>query len=273
MSWLTDMLNRVVWGGPRAAGPPRSANSASSFHLIWEMPSGRGRADGYAEVSAVLEVLVPPRVPALYFWALQVDFARAGKTLGGAHTGLQWNRRYPNSRAINWGGYASSDRGGSVLSGTRSELPGFADDPNTLSYDWVPGRPYRLRVSGSPDLPGAWRAEVTDLVAGVSSVIRGLFPEESPQSEGAYLLRPLVWSEVFAECDAPSVTVRWSDLQALDRDGAPVRPTAVRVNYQAWDAGGCPNTTAMTDNDGLLQITNTERVVAPGTLLPVPMRE
>jgi len=29
----------------------------------------------------------------------------------------------------------------------------------------------------------------------------------------------------------------------------------------------------MTDNDGLLQITNTERVVAPGTLLPVPMRE
>ena len=262
----------TLGGGPREAGPPRhgrpprSGNGASSFHLAWELPAGPARS-GLIEVSAVLEIVVPPEIPVLYFWALQVDFATDRGALGGGHTGLQWNPRYPVSAAVNWGGYASGERGGAVLSGTRSELPGFHDDDNTLSYHWLPARPYRLRVFRSPDLPGAWRSEVTDLVSGESSAVRDLFPG-GPQGVESFLERPIVWSEVFADCSDPSVTARWSDLRAVDRGGNPVRPTAVLVNYQAWEAGGCPNTTVSVDEQGrLLQITNTERRIRQGTRL------
>jgi hypothetical protein len=273
MSWLTDMLKNLFVGSPPAARPSRSANGASSFHLAWEMPGGLGREVGFVEVSAVLEIVVPPRVSALYFWALQVDFLSGGKVIGGAHTGLQWNPRYPGSRAVNWGGYASSERGGSVLPGTRSRLPGFRDDPNTLGYDWLHGRPYRLRVFRSPAISGAWRSEVTDLVSGVTRTVRDLLPEEPPRSTGSYLLRPVVWSEVFAACDAPSVTVRWSDLRAVDAGGVEIRPSAVRVNYQAWQDGGCPNTTAGIDDEGgYLQVTNTARVVEQDVFLRPPAK-
>jgi len=96
-------------GGPCVAGPPRSSNGASSFHLFWEMPR-TSQASRLIEVSAVLEVLEPPQVPSLYFWAMQVDFEEDGLPWGGGHTGLQWNRRFPGGTAVNWGGYASQDR-------------------------------------------------------------------------------------------------------------------------------------------------------------------
>jgi hypothetical protein len=259
-----------VTGGQRAR-PPRSANGASSFHLTWEFSQDSSTAPGFVEVSAVLEILVPPSVKALYFWALQVDFAGAGGVLGGAHTGLQWNARYSHGKAVNWGGYASAERGGFVLTGTESELPGFPDDPNTLGYRWEPGRHYRLRVFRSPERLGAWRSEITDLSSGVVSTIRDLLPGEGAKATDSYLLRPVVWSEVFADCDAPSVTVRWSDLRALDQTGALVCPTAVRVNYQAWESGGCPNTTVAAQADGgVLQITNTVREVKQGATLKLP---
>jgi len=47
-----------------------------------------------------------------------------------------------------------------------------------------------------------------------------------------------------------------------------VRPQAVIVNYQTWEAGGCPNTTAALDESGgLLQITNTPRRAQQGARL------
>lgn len=255
-------------GGPRAARPPRSANGASSFHLTWEFPQDPSASSGLVEVSAVLEILTPPSVKALYFWALQVDFANVRGVLGGAHTGLQWNARYPHGKAVNWGGYASAEWGGFVLTGTESELPGFPDDPNTMAYRWEPNRPYRLHIFRSPELPGAWRSEVTDLSPGVANAIRDLLPAAAAEAADSYLLRPVVWSEVFADCDAPSVTVRWSDFQAVNRVGVPVRPTAVRVNYQAWEAGGCPNTTATVEaGGGVLQITNAARETKQGATL------
>lgn len=273
MSWLTDMLKTLFVGGPLAPRPSRSANGASSFHLVWEMPGGPGSEIGFLEASAVLEIVVPPRVSALYFWALQVDFVAGSVALGGAHTGLQWNPRYPQNRAVNWGGYASGERGGFVLPGTRSELSGFPDDPNTLTYGWLSGRPYRLRVFRSPETPGAWRSEVTDLVSGITQTVRDLLPGEPPRNVESYLLRPVVWSEVFAPCDAPPVTVRWSDLRAVDASGADVRPSAVLVNYQAGQDGGCPNTTAGVDGrGGYLQMTNTARVVGQGVLLGPPAK-
>jgi hypothetical protein len=270
MSWFSKLWKAFVGVGANPAVRPRSGNGASSFHLTWDFPFDRSRPEGFSEVSAVLEIQVPPGVGALYFWALQVDFVAGGRALGGGHTGLQWNARYPRHKAVNWGGYASSERGGFVLPGSQSALEGFSDDPNTLAFAWQPDRPYRLRVFRSPDTPGAWRSEVTDVSTGRTDTVRDVLPEDSPGDPDAYLLRPVVWSEVFAECDEPSVTVRWSDLQAVDRAGGVVRPRAVIVNYQAWEAGGCPNTTVDVDGaGGLLQITNTQRRVSQGASLEI----
>jgi hypothetical protein len=213
------------------------------------------------EVSCVLEVAPPPAVGRLYFWALQVSFVDDRSATGGGHTGLQWNPRFSGSTAVNWGGYADQSRGGGVLPGSPPELPGFADDQNTRAFSWRSGRPYRLRVTRSPDHPGAWRADVTDLQAGDMTVIRDLF------GGGSRLVDPVVWSEVFADCDAPSVTVRWSDLRALDESGSPVLPSAVAVSYQSKTDGGCSNTTVDRDGDAILQMTSVPRTVPQGAML------
>lgn len=222
------------------------------------------------EVSAVLEVVVPPSVAAVYFWALQVDFEAEGGVLAGAHTGLQWNPRYPGNTAVNWGGYATARYGGAVLPGTRSLLPGFPDDPHTVAYSWKPRQRYRLRVFRSPELVLGWRAEVFDLVSKEAAVIRdldlaSLIPRAATTT---YLRRPVVWSEVFAPCDAPSVTVCWSELKALTAEGAVVRPEGVVVNYQREAAGGCSNTDVRLEDRGYLQTTNVARRTPQGSLLP-----
>ncbi len=258
-------------GGPRVAGPPRSSNGASSFHLIWNLPGGRdiGRI---VEVAATLEIVEPPRVDSLYFWALQVDFAdEHGVMWGGGHTGLQWNRRFPQRTATNWGGYASQGRGGSVLPGSVPELYAFPGDPNTMAFAWSARRPYRFRVYRSPEVAGAWRASVIDVGSGDETVLRDLFHPGGPHGrhgkEPGYLFRPLVWSEVFADCDAPSVVVRWNDLAAVTEEGAVLSPWAVTVNYQSHRAGGCANTSARSEGRGVLQMTNTPREVAQGQRL------
>ncbi len=266
------------------------AGGASSFHLAWRLPAA-ARAARLVEASAVLEVLTPPSVPVVYFWALQVDFVSKRGAWGGGHTGLQWNPRYPGGTAVNWGGYAARELGGAVLEGTISDLPGFTDDPHTLAYAWLPERQYRFRVYRSPEISGAWRAEVSDVLSGGASVIRDLLPtgtrdrgtlrrlfsrrgdRSAETAEGGYLARPIVWSEVFAECDAPSVSVRWSDLRAVDEDGAVLRPEEVAVNYQSAAESGCPNTSVAVDSVGVLQITNTPRVVEQGALLALPDSE
>ncbi|HNE38225.1 MAG TPA: hypothetical protein PKZ82_17065, partial [Microthrixaceae bacterium] len=103
----------------RTHGDPPSANGASSLHLRWDLDD----RPGCREVSVTLEVLQPPTVDRLYFWALQADFATgdAGRRpAGGAHLGLQWHPQHPGSTAVNWGGYRP---GGGELSGTVSALP------------------------------------------------------------------------------------------------------------------------------------------------------
>ena len=243
---------RLVASGERTAGLPTSGNGASSFHLWWTPASPPLRS-----AHAVLEVRSAPRVARLYFWALQVTFADGAAHRGGAHTGLQWNPRYPGSTAVNWGGYGA---GGGLLDGTESPLPAVTGDRNTRDYPWEPGRPYRFEVSPA-DRPGWWRATVTDLASGRASVIRDL------AGSGTSLVSPVVWSEVFARCDDPSVEVRWSDLGGTAVDGTPWRPTAVRVSYQAVGAGGCSNTDVARDGDGLLQRTSVDRTVPDGSIL------
>jgi hypothetical protein len=205
--------------------------------------------------SVTLEVRTAPVVDHLYFWALQVAFPGAG----AAHLGLQWNHRHPAFGAVNWGGYAPN---GSLLAGTQSPLPSTPADPNTRDFPWEPERPYRLRVHRVDE--GTWRGEVTDLTTGDPTTVRDLMAAAS------FLGDPMVWSEVFARCDDPSVSVRWSDFEVVSDRGDRFTPTAVGVNYQSHADGGCANTTSALDEvGGVLQITSTERTTPQGTALPL----
>jgi len=243
----------------RTSGEPGSRNGASSFHLLWGLSS-----QPLLECSAVLEVVVPPSNSRLYFWALQATFATGQQLHGGAHIGLQWNTKHPGGGAANWGGYAPD---GSHLRGSVSPLPSAKRDPNTRDYPWIPGHRYRLRIARSGEAPDGlvmWRGTVTHLESGEETCIRDLY------TKGEYLIRPTVWSEVFARCEHPTAVVRWSDLQAVTPDGHDIHPPHVRVNYQSRVDGGCDNTTVGVDEIGILQVTNTRRQVPQDAMLPVP---
>lgn len=245
----------------RTSGEPRSSNGASSFHLVWDVPQRPLSA-----VEATLEVLEPPSVKRLYFWAIQVSFGHDRRLQGAAHIGLQWNPRHPGSTAVNWGGYGPPGHRG-LLAGTGSELPSARNDPNTRDYPWRPGHRYRLAVTAAGrggDDQHAWEGTVTDVESGEVTVVRRLF------SPGAYMLAPMVWSEVFARCEHPRATVRWSGLQATTVENDVITPRAVRVNYQTREDGGCDNTTVALDELGVLQITSTARQIPQGATLPIP---
>ena len=227
----------------RERGEPASANGASSLHLWWVLPPS---APPLVECGVTLEVLVPPAVPRLVFWALQVSFGSAG----AGHVGLQSHPAHPGGRAVNYGGYASL---GGELAGTASPLPSATGNPNTRNFAWEAGRPYRLQVRRGAD---GWEGLVDDVV--VRSLSAG----------GASLGSPVVWSEVFCRCDHPSVVARWSGFSGVTADGSVVEARAVRVGYQSPAAGGCTNTTARLDGrGGVLQVTNTAREVASGSML------
>jgi hypothetical protein len=234
----------------KTTGYPTSANQASSFHLHWQLPSGTGPV-----VAAAVQLMVEaaPPVPDLYFWALQASFTGGGsRRHGGAHLGLQWNRRHPGNLAANWGGYAPS---GSILEGTASPLPSTPRDPNTRDFDWAPGRAHTLRIAPDPGDEGGWVGTIDGVR--IRTLLAG----------GERLDGLMVWSEVFARCDAPPVAVRWSGFRAETADGQVVAPTALSVNYQRRDAGGCDNTTVVAADDGIWQVTNSERLVPQGARL------
>jgi hypothetical protein len=238
-----------AWDGTH--GIPPSGNGASSFHLTWEAPSGR-----WVAAEAALEVLETPAVPRLVFWALQVSFVDRGRRAGGAHLGLQWHPAHPGSTAVNWGGYGPDGR---ELDGSPSALPSATGNPNTRDYPWRPGRPYRLRVSLAAE---GWRGEVVD-DDGAVTVVRDL------HAGGRTLDAPVVWSEVFAACDEPAGTVRWSGLHLSADDGTQVAPDTVRVSYQPLAEGGCITTDVVVDGDGFVQRTATERRTPNGARLTI----
>lgn len=249
LSWAKRLIRPIAPTG-RSSGPPRSANGASSFHITWATHSE------FLAVAATLEVLDAPAVDSLYFWALQADFTSGGGRRGGAgHLGLQWHRAHPGHGAVNWGGY---DQGGQILRGTESVLPSGQGNDHTRDYLWQPGREYRLRIEQAPDLTSEppfhpWRGTVTDLTTGETTVIRELF------AFGDRLTRPIVWSEVFADCDAPSVGVRWSALEGELADGTIEQIGTVRTNYQTEADGGCSNTDTSVEGGGFVQRTSVPR--------------
>jgi len=235
---------------------------ASSFHLWWRFPADARRAP-LVEVSAICEVVVPPAVDALYFWALQAGFHDGRNNRGAAHTGLQWHGA--RRRAVNWGGYRAEIDGGGELRGSVSPLKRLDQNGNTVAYPWEPGRPYRFRIAhAGAGVDDAWRSTITDLTTGDSTVIRDLY------APGHHLVSPVVWSEVFAGCDAPSVMVRWSGLEALTEAGDVVRPASLSVTYQDESASGCENTDVGADYLGVTQTTNTARQVRSGAEVRYP---
>jgi hypothetical protein len=105
-----------------------------------------------------------------------------------------------------------------------------------------------------------WRAELDDPNTGATVAIRDLW------CRGDRLVDPMVWSEVFAHCDDPTVRVRWTDFSARTASTT-VTPVAVSVNYQSYADGGCTNTDAFDDGVGIVQATRSERVTPQGTRL------
>ena len=242
--------------GVRETGSPPSGNGASSFHLWWDLPE-----IPLQSVSATLEVVEPPAADDLYFFAIQASFMRVQEHFGGAHLGLQWNRRHPDHRAVNWGGY---DEDGAILTGTRSELASTPIDPNTRDFPWQPNARYRLTIGpGSSDAAGqvGWPGTVENLDTGERMVVRRLL------TGGDALRRPVMWMEAFADCGAPTVTIRWSDLEAVATDGSTLRPKGCHVAYQEYSAGGCTNTNSAVDGARFVQQTNTERTTEAGAAL------
>lgn len=236
--------------GPRVTGYPTSSNRASSLHLRWLLPPGTG---GVVAASVELVVEAVPTVAELYFWALQASFVDgAGRRHGGAHLGLQWHPAHPGSRAANWGGYGPDGR---VLDGSPSALPSATGNPNTRDLWWEPGRPYVLTIERAAE--GGWAGTIDGLR------VRTL------DAGGDRLDALMVWSEVFARCDAPPVAVRWSGFRATTLEGGVVAPVAVDVNYQSGADGGCDNSTAVADGDAVRQVTATERTVPQGARLPL----
>ena len=239
---------------PRLHGPPTSSNGASSFHAHWHLPGP------LSAVAAVLEITQAPTVDSLYFWALQASFRAGSSPRGAGHIGLQHHPSYPGAGAVNWGGYHDPVSGGGVLDGSSSGLSSTLGNPNTFDYPWRAGRSYRLEIA-TPS-PGRWRGSVTDLTEGRTTVIRELFVDAD------HLVAPMVWSEVFADCDAPPVEARWSGLTAATSDGRFVTPTAVALTYQSERDGGCSNTSTATEDGWLVQRTATARVHHHGARLP-----
>ncbi len=258
------MFSAGAPGFDGTSGRPPSGNGASSFHLFWQHEARR-----WVAAEATISVLEPPRVSDLYFWAMQVNFHDGRRGTGGGHIGPQWISIHPGGTAINWGGYGAD---GQELDGSASPLPSRAGNVNTRDYGWEPERPYRLRVSyaGPAPVPGrsAWRGEVIDLVRGDAIAIRDLY------APGDRLDTGMVWSEVFAPCDAPTVAVRWSDLALIDDAGERVPILAASVNYQARADGGCATTDVTVDAGshppGFIQRTGTTRTTGQGMVLRLP---
>lgn len=227
---------------PRTTGRPPSANGASSFHLVWRLPPGIE----LVEASVTLTVPEPPAADRLYFWALQASFAGGA----GAHLGLQWGADAPRRmRHVNWGGY-----GGAVeLPGSVSDLPSSFGNPNTRDFDWKADHPYRLRICRDPE--EGWAGWVDD------TLVRRLY------APGATLYGPIVWSEVFADCDDPPVTVRWSRAEVLTLSGQRLPVRSVVTSYQSHAEGGCDNTNSDSEGDAFVQTTSTPRRTPPGAVL------
>lgn len=237
-------------GEARTTGLPTSSNGASSMHLHW-----RGVPRGVRAVEVDLELTVAPATPHLRFWALQASFVDGASSHGAGHLGLQWIGGYPGHTAVNWGGYRN---GGGELSGSESALPSARSNANTRNYKWEPGSVYGLRIDEGSI---GWRGSIIDRRTGQTTVVREL---ACPGSELEHIV---MWSEIFAPCDAAPLTVAWSNASAITNSGS-VPITSFSVSYQSVANGGCSNTNVSVASDGrVIQTSNTHRTNPTGSVI------
>jgi hypothetical protein len=237
--------------GTRTTGQPTSPNGASSIHLLYP-------ATVAVELAATITVTSLATPPAIVFWALELDLIDStGNSVALPHIGIQYHPQYPNSRAVNWGGYNVNT--GAELNGTASTLPSALNNPNTRNYDWQTNRGYRLRV-WTPT-PGTWRGEITDTVTTVTTVIRDLSAPGATQLRGA-----VAFTEAFNTCQT-SVAARWTNLQFKLANSTFSTPTTAVANYQSYADGGCTNTNNATSGGGIVQTTGVTRTTAQGATL------
>ena len=174
----------LSWSGIRRAGTCRRTAAANGFCAPGSLHCGSfGFSLGSAlvEVSAVSEVLQPPTVRRLYFWALQVTFSPrnarcarspspgcSGTALSGSDRGeLGWVCACRHWRAAQGVGILASEC--------------LAMVPTPATSRWEPGRRYHLRCVAvpSPDTPAnvhSWRT-ITDLESGRDTRVRDLHTE------------------------------------------------------------------------------------------------
>lgn len=245
----------------RLTGRPTSSNRASSHHLFWMTSSN----EPIVEIRATLEVVEPPKVAELYFWALQASFTDGSSNFGGAHLGLQHHPSYPDSGAANWGGYHDASRGGQILDGSPLTVPSALNNANTGNFAWRPQTPYVLRIrqnvpNQDPGNQQGWLGSITG-PDGEEHVLRELY------CAGSAIRSPLVWTESFAPCDAPRATVRWSDFTMVTRSGAALPISAVRTNFQSVADGGCSTSDSTVDGASVLQSTGLSRTTSTGAIL------
>jgi len=252
MGWRERLGLSSSPASTRVTGRPPSGNGASSFHLFWQLPAH----EPLCEVSTTFELLEEPAQHRLYFWALQAGFADAAGAHGGAHFGFQWHPQYPAMRAVCWGGYANV---GGELDGGPTTFPSIDGNTNVCAYPWTTGQRWTWRIRRIGD-GGVWRAELDDPNTGQTVPIRDLW------CRGDQLVDPMVWSEVFAHCDDPSVPIRWSNFGARTAVES-IAPLSVSVNYQSYTDGGCTNTNVFADDVGVVQVTNAERGTPQGATI------
>lgn len=230
-------------GSPRQ--PPEGI--ASSFHCAWDTVTEFAK-----EVHVDFTCMVEPTVDDLYFWALQCSFYDASDNeLGGAHTGLQWNSSHPENNAVNWGGY---DNLSVELPGSVSQFPSTPDNDNTRDYLWNVGQTYHLRI---------WVSDPGEISASIDGeLIRTLICDDTVKL-GSYTM----WSEIFAQCSDPSVTVKWENMRIINMSDDEVLETEFFINYQAEENDGCLNTNTYEYNESIRQQTNTTRITPQDAIL------
>ena len=243
-------------------GPPTSANGAASTRAWWTL------TDNTAELCEVAATITIDRAPEpgdnLTFFALQVFFDDATSGVSAAHMGLQWFDAHPGNTAVNFGGFEQGT--GTELSGGPLTNPSTPGNANTMDFTWVEGRSYRYRIYESPivNTPKAWRAEITDLTTGTTTVIRDLY------AGGTHMAAPLVWIENFNDCDGPIVCSTFTDMYGTEcGTGTRVDATEVRADYQTCAQGGCDNTNQTAVTGGVGMCTNATRSTAQNTIIPI----
>lgn len=242
----------------RVKGPPTSSNGASSLHARWVGEPSHVVA---AHVDLTIDEL--PASSHLRFFAVQASFTDRGRPQGAGHLGLQWIDRHPGNTAVNWGGYhdqRSGRRG--ELPGSGSSLPSAAGNVNTRDYSWRAGATYRCTISRGAD---GWAGSVTDVQTGVVTVVREL------HCPGDHLTSVVMWSEIFAPCEGPGVTVRWARPTWETEDGELVPVRRVELSYQRHADGGCANTSTVVEGDQVVQRTATTRVHDHGSMLALDL--